>query len=87
MTLAQLEAAVSLDGPTARSGVLAMLWSDRWSVDLDRPLFASQRAAGGVMSASGFELRVGGRVWLDGQGWEVAELVCRGRRPITLPRR
>jgi putative transposase len=26
------------------------------------------------MSAAGFELHVGGRVWLDGQGWEVAEL-------------
>lgn len=26
------------------------------------------------MSSAGFDLRVGGRVWLDGQGWEVAEL-------------
>ncbi|GAA1436009.1 helix-turn-helix domain-containing protein [Microlunatus lacustris] len=26
------------------------------------------------MTAAGFELRVGVRVWLDGQGWEVAEL-------------
>lgn len=26
------------------------------------------------MAAVGFELRVGGRVWLDGRGWEVAEL-------------
>lgn len=38
MTLAQLEAAVALDGPTARSAVLALLWSGRWSVDLTRPL-------------------------------------------------
>jgi len=27
-----------------------------------------------VSADAGFELRVGGRVWLDGQGWEVAEL-------------
>ena len=38
MTLAQLEAIVPLDGPTARAAVLALLWSGRWSVDLDRPL-------------------------------------------------
>ncbi len=44
------------------------------------------------MSATGYELRVGGRVWLDGQGWEVVELVdgavrlssARGVRTVTL---
>ena len=30
-TLGQLEAAVALDGPTARAAVLALLWSGRWS--------------------------------------------------------
>lgn len=25
-------------------------------------------------SSSSFEVRVGSRIWLDGQGWEVAEL-------------
>ena len=30
-----------------------------------------------------FELRVGGRVWLDGQGWEVAELTGHTVRLIT----
>jgi hypothetical protein len=38
MTLAELEVAVALDGPTARAAVLALLWSGRWSVDLTIPL-------------------------------------------------
>jgi hypothetical protein len=28
----------------------------------------------GTTSPTGFDLRVGGRVWLDGRGWEVPEL-------------
>ncbi len=38
MALAQLEAAVVLEGPMARAAVLALLWSGRWSVDLAGPL-------------------------------------------------
>ena len=41
MTLAQLEAAVALDGSTARAAVLALLWSGRWSVNLSKPLSPS----------------------------------------------
>jgi hypothetical protein len=42
------------------------------------------------MTEAGFELRVGGRVWLDGHGWEVAELdgatvrlLADGRQPTS----
>lgn len=38
MTVAQLEVAVELDGPTARAAVLALLWSGRWTVDFTTPL-------------------------------------------------
>ncbi len=35
------------------------------------------------MTGASYDLRVGGRVWLDGQGWEVAELTGRSVRLIA----
>lgn len=38
MTLAEVEASVELELPTRRTGVLSLLWSGHWSVDLTEPL-------------------------------------------------
>lgn len=66
--------------------MLSLLWFGHWTTDLSSPLSSSsvlRTARAAARPVPVYDLRVGGRVWLDGQGWEVAELTGRCARLIA----
>ena len=86
MTLAQIEPRAGVDRASARAALLSLLWFGHWTTDLSRPLSPQLRdadRAGRRVTGASFDLRVGGRVWLDGQGWEVAELTGTSARLVA----